>query len=94
MEAKIVSQQTQAIQKRFFEVIDVLIARGILAGLQTFCTDHDLHKAKYSNLRTATRNPDHDPRYRFIDIDAMVYLVRDYKVSCEWLLLGRGGMFK
>ena len=93
MEAKVVSPQTQAIQKRFFDAIDALIAHGKLAGLQTFCTDNDLHKAKYSNLRTATRNPEHDARYKFIDIDALVYLVRDYKVNCEWLLLGRGGMF-
>ena len=94
MEAKTVSPQTQAVQKRFFDAIDTLIFQGDLAGLQTFCTEHGLHRAKYSNLRTATRSPEHDARYKFIDLDAIVYLVRDYKISCEWLLLGRGGVFK
>lgn len=94
MEAKSVSPLTQGVQRRFFEALDAIIARGDLAGLQTFCTDHGLHKAKYSNLRTATRNPEHDARYKFIDIDAMVYLTRDYSISPEWLLLGRGKMSK
>lgn len=94
MEAKVVSPLTQGVQKRFFDAIDMLISQGALAGLQTFCTEHDLHKAKYSNLRTATRDPEHDARYKIIDIDAIVYLVKDYKISCEWLLMGRGGMFR
>lgn len=94
MKAKIVSDQTKSLQKRFFDAIDTLILTGELAGMQTFCTEHDLHKAKYSNLRTATRNPEHDPRYKIIDIDAIVYLVKEYKVSSEWLLLGKGLMFK
>lgn len=93
MEARVVTNVTQAVQSRFFIAIDMLISQGALPGLQTFCTDYDLHKAKYSNLRTAMRNPEHGTKYKFIDIDAMVYLARDYKISCEWLLLGRGGMF-
>jgi len=93
MEAKTVSKQTQDVQRRFFEAIDLLIAAGKLAGLQTFCDDHGLHRAKYSNLRSALRNPEHNARYKFIDIDALVYLVKEYNICAEWLLTGRGEMF-
>ena len=33
-------------------------------------------------------------REKFIDIDALSYLVADYKVSADWLLRGKGGMFR
>ena len=94
MEPKIVTANTHAVQRRFFEAIDELIAKSDLAGLQTFCNDYNLHRAKYSNLRSAVRDPEHDARYKFIDIDAIIYLVRDFKVSADWLLLGKGNMFK
>ena len=32
--------------------------------------------------------------YKLIDIDALAYLVKDFGVSSDWLLLGRGKMFK
>lgn len=93
MKAKTVSPQTLQLQKRFFEAIDELIAKEKLAGLQTFCTTHNLHKAKYSNLRSAARNPEHESAYKFIDIDAIIYIVTDYGVSCQWLITGKGKMF-
>lgn len=94
MEPKIVSPLTHGVQQRFFQAIDALIAKSELAGLQTFCNDYGLHRAKYSNLRSAVRDPLHDARYKFVDIDALIYVVRDFKVSPEWLLLGKGNMFK
>lgn len=32
--------------------------------------------------------------YKVIDIDALSYIVQDYKVSADWLLTWRGGMFR
>lgn len=94
MEAKTVSSQTQNVQRRFFEAIDILVLQGKLAGLQTFCIEHDLHKAKYSTLRSSLTKPNYEARYKLIDIDAIVHLVKDYGVSSDWILLGRGLMFK
>jgi len=95
MESKTIRPQAHEIQKRFFEALDMLIGSGKIAGLKTFCSAHDLHRPKYSNLRTFNKdNTKKGTGYKFIDIDALAYLVDDYGVSAEWLLLGKGGMFK
>jgi hypothetical protein len=94
MEAKTVRKEAREIQNRFFEALNTLIEGGKIKGLQTFCRDYDLHKPKYSRLRTATQDPSKESAYKFIDIDALGYLVKDYNISADWLLVGSGGMFK
>ena len=83
-----------AIQKRFFEVLDMLIAQGKIGGLEPFCNQYGLYRPKYSNLRTSLKDPDRKKPYRVIDIDAPIYLIKDYGVSVDWLYFGRGPMFK
>lgn len=95
MEPKIIRPKALEIQKRFFEALDLLIESGKIKGLKTFCDEYGLHRPKYSNLRTATKDPDNPGTgYKFIDIDALSYLVADYKVSADWLLRGKGGIFR
>lgn len=107
MDPKTVSPGAKAIQQRFFESIDALIAIGKItgarkihstgnkrAGLNTFCKQHGLHYPKYSTIRTVMRNPEKIGTYKFIDIDALSILVEYYGVSAVWLLTGRGTMFK
>lgn len=90
-----VSKKTKDIQSRFFQALERLIDSGKLKGLQTFCKQYDLQRPKYSNLRSAEKSPDANaPGYKFIDIDALAYLVEDFGVSADWLLIGEGGMFK
>jgi hypothetical protein len=86
MEAKTVKPVAKAIQDRFFEALNMIISQGKIRGLQTFCNEYGLHRAKYSRIRTSTEST-----YKFIDIDALAYLVRDFGVSADWLLTGRGG---
>jgi hypothetical protein len=109
MEAKQLSQTTREIQRRFFEAIDILVAENRLtgakkifsegnkrAGLKTFCKLYDLNQPRYSRIRTYTRNPEKQQErgYKFIDLDALYFLVKDYRVSAEWLLTGKGKIFK
>lgn len=98
MDQKIIRPQVHDIQKRFFQALDTLIQGGRIRGLKTFCNQYGLHRPKYSNIRTGIRNEgkvdNRDSGYKLIDIDAMAYLVSDYGVSADWLLLGRGGMFR
>lgn len=95
MEAKTVRPQALAIQARFFEAIEMLIDSGKIRGLQTFCTKYDLHRPKYSNLRNHLNDSESwGTGYKFIDLDALHYLVVDFGVSSDWLLAGKGGMFK
>lgn len=95
MEAKTIRPQAQAIQDRFFQAIDILIESDKIKSLQAFCTEYGLHRPKYSNLRTYSNDKTKaGTGYKFIDIDALSYLVKDFGVSSEWLLAGKGGMFR
>jgi hypothetical protein len=75
------------IQNRFFKALNVLIRQGKIHTLNSFCLKYGLHKSKYYELRDGGN-------YKFIDIDALNYLVKDYGVSADWLLTGKGTMFK
>jgi hypothetical protein len=95
MESKTVRPRAKDVQERFFQAVDMLIGSGKVKSLNAFCNEYGLHRPKYSNLRTATYNSEKPGTgYKFIDVDALSYLVTDFKVSADWLLSGRGGMFR
>jgi hypothetical protein len=93
---KSINPQAIEIQKRFFDALDLLIDTKQCGGLQTFCKEHELNRAKYSNIRTEMRNPEmaKPTNYKVIDLDALTYLCKDFNVSPDWLLLNKGDMFK
>ncbi len=94
MEAKTIRPKVHEIQKRFFEAIDILIESKKITGLLPFCKEYNLHRPKYSNIRSLVKENKPGTGYKLIDIDALAYLVDDYKISADWLLTGRGGMFR
>lgn len=95
MDPKTIRPKAGEIQQRFFQAIDLLISSDKIKSLQAFCTDYGLHRPKYSNLRTRTNDPTKPGTgYKFIDIDALAYLAKDFGISSDWLLLGKGGMFR
>jgi hypothetical protein len=94
METKPIRKQAKEIQNRFFQAFDMLEKTGKIKSLQDFCRTHELHRPKYSNLRGLSLDGKPGTGYKFIDIDALSYLVQDYEISSEWLLLGTGGMFR
>ena len=95
MESKTVRPKAKEIQTRFFQAIDMLIESGKIKSLNAFCEHYGLHRPKYSNIRSYSKDQNKlGTGYKFIDIDALAYLVADYGVSSDWLLLGRAGMFK
>lgn len=94
MEKKEISKESEEIQRRFFEALDMLISQGKIKGIKTFCDEYGLNRVKYSNRRSALQTGSSASPYKIIDIEALVYLARDYSVSSDWLLSGRGGMFK
>jgi hypothetical protein len=94
MKSKELSRDAEEIQRRFFEALNMLISQGRLDGLQTFCRQYGLNRPKYSNLRMSLTAGHSAAPYKYIDIEALAYLVKDYGVSADWLLTGAGGMFK
>ena len=82
-----ISKEGIDVTRRFFEAIDMLKARKIIRGLQTFTNAHGINRW---NLNTVKSNPDRS----VLKPEWIVYLVIDYNISAEWILLGKGKMFK
>lgn len=91
---KSINPRAIAIQERFFQALDILIESKELPGLKTFCTDNNLNRTKYSRIKNALGKPIEESTYKMIDIDALAAICKDFGVSAEWLLLGRGKMLK
>lgn len=75
-----------AVTKRFFEAIDKLKAQKTIRGLQTFTNKYEINRR---NLIRIKKNPEITLKPEYL-----IYLVRDYDVSAEWILIGEGSMFK
>lgn len=93
---KNITPQSQSVQRHFFEALDVLITTGQINGLKGFCDECGLNRVKYSNIRSEMGKPISERKetnYRIIDIEALSYICRAFRVSADWLLLGRGKMF-
>lgn len=94
MSLRIISPTTDAIQRRFFAIVEKLIVTGRMKSLSAFCDEHHLHRPKYSRLRTLYATGETTGRYKTIDIDALAFLAADYRVSLSWLMFGTGKEFK
>lgn len=91
---KSINPQAIEIQKRFFQALEMAIQDGVISGLQGFCKNHNLNRIKYQRIKTALQNQETGQLYKIIDLDALLYICKDYNVSPEWLLLGHGKMRK
>lgn len=81
-----ISREGVLVTKRFFEAIDMLKAQKKIRGLQTFTNRYEINRWNLVTVRT-------QPEVSVLKPEWIVYLVRDYGISAEWILLGRGGMF-
>jgi len=81
-----ISTEGIEITNRFFEAIEELVRRGSIRGLQTFTSRYNLN---YWNITTIKKAPDS----HVLKPECLCYLVRDYGVSAEWLLTGKGHIF-
>ncbi len=81
-----ISKEGIAVTNRFFEAIDMLIAQRRIRGLQTFTNQYGINRW---NMITLKGNPEN----RVLKPEWIVYLVRDFGISPNWILLGKGDMF-
>ncbi|MCJ2381294.1 hypothetical protein MUN53_11845 [Parabacteroides sp. AGMB00274] len=82
-----ISQDGIDVTNRFFEAIETLKHQKKMRGLQTFTNKYGLNRW---NINTVKWNPEKS----VLKPEWIVYLVRDYGISSEWILLGKGDMFK
>ena len=82
------------INKRFFKAFEALSVAGKIDSMTAFCEKYGLYRIKYSRLKAKINEPTKkDTDYKNVDSVALGYLVKDYNVSAEWILTGKGQMF-
>ena len=81
------------INRRFFEAIDALQDAGEIKHLTAFCAKYGLYDKKYMRIRTALRDVKQTD-YKHVDLIAIGYLVQDYNISADWIMTGKGDMYK
>lgn len=91
---KAINPEALEIQRRFFQALDMAISLGKVGSLTAFCDDHKLNRTKYSRIRSTLDRPMEERLYKIIDLDALSSICRDFGVSAEWLLTGKGKMLK
>ena len=61
---KSINPQAMAIQRRFFEALDLAISLGKITGLKGFCADHNLNRTKYSRIKNTLDKPLDETTYK------------------------------
>ena len=74
------------INRRFFEALDILIAKGSVKSYYSFCTDRGIDRRNFTRLQE-------EPGRKF-QLSLLWFLVVDYKVSADWLITGKGKPFR
>lgn len=84
------------VYKRFFEAIEYIKSAGYIRGLGTFCNKYDFNRGRYTGVRQSLYRTDLPEyiTYKHIDVSAIVFISRDYGISSDWILFGKGKMLK
>lgn len=75
------------IVERFFSALHTLADTKVIRGLQTFTRRYGINRRNLYLL-------ENDPSRQIFQVCWLAYLVRDYKVSADWLLTGDGNFYQ
>ena len=78
--------ESTKIINRFYEVIELLKQTKQIRGIKTFKDRYDINRW---NFITVSKNPESD-MFQLIWIS---HLIKDFNVSAEWIMTGKGEMF-
>ena len=86
MPKMIIQQEGVDVTKRFFLALETLRSMRKIRGLQTFTRQYNLNKWNMVTLRD-------EPDGHILKTECLVFLVRDFGISADWLLLCVVDMF-
>lgn len=72
---------------RFYSALDALIAKKEIRGINTYCRLYNIDRRNFLAQKK-------DMNRAIIQISWLQGMVKDFGVSGDWLLTGRGAMFK
>lgn len=81
------TEETLSIIARFFQTIDFLVSAKQIRGKATYCKANNINRLNFD-----TQSKNHSAG--FFQVSWLLGLINDYNVSAEWLMTGKGGMFK
>ncbi|MCL6101023.1 MAG: hypothetical protein M1292_00810 [Bacteroidetes bacterium] len=80
------TNETKAIMLRFFEAVDMVISQKRIRGIQTYCTLAGIDRRHYYGQKK-------DLGRGWFQMSWMLPLLKEFSISSDWILLGKGGMF-
>ncbi|MGK4223109.1 hypothetical protein [Parabacteroides distasonis] len=84
---RVYSDDTIAVISRFFAAIDALVAMKKIRGKATYCRIANINRLNFD-----TQSKDYSRGY--FQVSWVIPLIKDFNISSDWLLLGKGDMFK
>lgn len=84
---RVYTDETIAVISRFFAAIDALIAMKKIRGKATYCRIANINRINFD-----TQSKDYSRG--FFQVSWLIPLVKGFNVSSDWLLLGKGDMFR
>lgn len=81
------NEDSQKVVARFFEALYYLIDNKVIRGKQTFTRKYNINRW---NLNTLEKDLSRD----IFQAEWLTYMVRDFGISADWLLTGRGVITK
>jgi|SRR5665647_3033682 len=80
------TKETIEIMNRFYEAVSVLILHKKIRGIQTYCTLASIDRRHfYAQKKEISRG--------WFQMAWMLPLIKEFGLSSDWLLLGKGSMF-
>lgn len=77
----------QQIVTRFYIAVNELINKKVIRGVQTFTKKYDIDRRAFKRIEAS-------PQMKSFDCGWLNFIVKDFDVNPEWLLTGKGQMFK
>lgn len=84
---RVYRDETIAVMERFFKALDAVIDAKIIRGIHTYCNDFGVDRRHLYAQRK-------DLGKGFFEIYWILPLIQHYGISSNWLLFGKGEMFK
>lgn len=83
---RVYTDDTIAIISRFFAAVDALVAMKKIKGKASYCRIADINRLNFDS-----QSKDYTKGY--FQVSWLIPMVRDYNISSDWILLGKGEMF-